>query len=284
MKTDNASIVHRWAQQKTPHGKTSNGNLSFEGPSLYSYRTEIARFIEGKVIYTRKRYSVTTSGKHQNKIPQAVSQYPTFTTMQDMTAFPAIWKACKPILLKEYRETLLQEVESLRKCVTNTHGILQDIRSSAFRLRELGDKRKVIAELCSTSLATHLVVKKYFKIDVSAKIEKARLSTERKEAVAREKEKEKLAEWRKGEKDYYHFSTTALRLNGDRIETTHGASISIPEAKMLYENLPNITPGLSVGEFTVRELTDTHIVIGCHTIPLEEIQAIAVVLGLKQAA
>lgn len=77
MAYDNGMCAHVWAQQSKPSGKSSNGNLNFEGPVLYSYSTPIGRFVEtvdGRraVLVTSQRYSITTSGKHMPALWRAI--------------------------------------------------------------------------------------------------------------------------------------------------------------------------------------------------------------------
>lgn len=75
MKTvfDNRQLAHVWAQQTQSIGHSNS--MSFEGPTLYSYRTPIARIyadtcpdrfnVQGRVVLvTSDRYSTTTSCKH----------------------------------------------------------------------------------------------------------------------------------------------------------------------------------------------------------------------------
>lgn len=66
---DNAQTIHVWAAQTQPSGRSHNGNLSFDGPTLYSYSTPIANIVPGAdgapvAIITSHTYSVTTTGKH----------------------------------------------------------------------------------------------------------------------------------------------------------------------------------------------------------------------------
>jgi hypothetical protein len=60
--------IHVWAQQSQPCGRNSKATVWFEGPSLYSYSTEIARFTTDRhgspvVLLSSQSYSVTTSGQ-----------------------------------------------------------------------------------------------------------------------------------------------------------------------------------------------------------------------------
>ena len=62
----NDMAVHVWAQQKQSDGRNSKGSITFEGPTLYSYRTPIATFAKGTrgrkaVLLSQERYSVTTA-------------------------------------------------------------------------------------------------------------------------------------------------------------------------------------------------------------------------------
>lgn len=70
MKTvfSNQMTIHIWAQQSQDHGRSGHGSLSFDGPTLKSYGTPIANFVEheGRMacLITTRTYSTTTSGKH----------------------------------------------------------------------------------------------------------------------------------------------------------------------------------------------------------------------------
>lgn len=77
MAYDNGMCAHVWAQQDKASGKTGNGNMSFEGATLYSYRTPIGRFVDtvdGRraVLVTSNNYSITTSGKHMPALWRAI--------------------------------------------------------------------------------------------------------------------------------------------------------------------------------------------------------------------
>lgn len=60
----NAFVRNAWGAQSQASARTPNGNLWFEGRTLYSYRTPIAKFHDGVALVTTQTYSVTTSGKH----------------------------------------------------------------------------------------------------------------------------------------------------------------------------------------------------------------------------
>ena len=58
----NKALIAAWASQTYPQGRNSGGSLSFVGPTLFSYREPIARFLPtGEVQMTTQKFSVTTS-------------------------------------------------------------------------------------------------------------------------------------------------------------------------------------------------------------------------------
>lgn len=65
----NDQVIHVWAAQSQDEARTGNGNLSFFGSVLASYRTPIANIVPGAdgqpvALVTTETFSVTTSGKH----------------------------------------------------------------------------------------------------------------------------------------------------------------------------------------------------------------------------
>lgn len=76
--SSHAELAHVWAGQKQENGRSSSGNMFFEGPSIYSYgrHFEIARWY-GKgpgavVLFNSASYSNSTC-KHQNHTARAIN-------------------------------------------------------------------------------------------------------------------------------------------------------------------------------------------------------------------
>lgn len=74
-------VIHVWAQDDKGRGRC--GNVSFEGRTLYSYATPIAKFVDNKHGYTAcllysGRYSISTSS-HQSAAASAARHHRTFT-------------------------------------------------------------------------------------------------------------------------------------------------------------------------------------------------------------
>src|SRR5687768_2307948 len=71
---NNSEVPHIWAQQSQPSGRNSNGNIYFEGATIYSYGRHFPMAtIEGNDVFlTKKTYSNSTA-KHLNKTWSAIS-------------------------------------------------------------------------------------------------------------------------------------------------------------------------------------------------------------------
>lgn len=80
MKTvfNNSMVSHVWAQQNQPRGRNAGSSMSFDGPTLYSYRTPIAYIPDGAqfglvALLTSETYSATTSSKHMPAARSAIA-------------------------------------------------------------------------------------------------------------------------------------------------------------------------------------------------------------------
>jgi hypothetical protein len=67
---DTGEIPHLWAHKVQAHARNAQGNLSFDGDTIYSYGSHfpIARHVSNKsgraaILFTTRSYSVTTSGQ-----------------------------------------------------------------------------------------------------------------------------------------------------------------------------------------------------------------------------
>lgn len=72
----NCRVAQEWvAQGKVPAGRSANGNFAFDGRTLYSYDEPVALLTQVRdlndrpvALVTSETFSVTTSGKHLNRI------------------------------------------------------------------------------------------------------------------------------------------------------------------------------------------------------------------------
>lgn len=74
----NLKVARAWAAQSKDRMRTSNGNMSFIGATLYSYNTPIANLIDAPngqrvALHWAHDYSVTTTGKHRDAMLKALN-------------------------------------------------------------------------------------------------------------------------------------------------------------------------------------------------------------------
>lgn len=80
---------------------------------------------------------------------------------------------------------------------------------------------------------------------------------------------------------YSYNAPTLLRISGDEIETSRGARVPIRHAKLAWQALKRReVPAERIGHYKATAIESDCLVIGCHRIPLVEIDRIAGELGL----
>ena len=111
------------------------------------------------------------------------------------------------------------------------------------------------------------------------------------DAERRQKSIEMAELWRKDQIiptpiPYFHWQAyhpLALRVKDDRVETSLGAQITVPTALKLWEHIKaklNVS-GLKLYNYTADSYDGQTLVVGCHKIPVSEIERIAGILGVK---
>jgi hypothetical protein len=89
------------------------------------------------------------------------------------------------------------------------------------------------------------------------------------------------------EKERLAHGHTALRVNGTEVESNRGARLPLGIAKRVFDRIKNqLDAGtdckfenMTAGPYELREISDGHLQIGCHYIPLSEVRLLAVSCG-----
>lgn len=123
MKTvfSNRQTAHVWAQQNQPTGRNASGSISFDGPTLYSYRTPIAYIPDGAqyglvALLTSETYSTTTSTKHMPAARSAVSGHRTWRVPR-----LAVDKASLRTNVDYLKRGYLEEIAQMMRCPAESH-------------------------------------------------------------------------------------------------------------------------------------------------------------------
>ena len=313
MSCNNSNVAHVWAQQNGSEARNGKNNFYTRGRSLYSYNTEIARFIDGRAVYTSHRYSATTTGKHLIHVPRALpDNVESYRTAYTMRTIPDSWEHAAPFLFWEMLTNIKTAIESMRRSrsyvadqavriVEQCHDAIRFYNNYIVNNPNGGAPRgfdyngaitiEDLQAMTSIAVDSATVYRERFGIDMSEKYAQARAHEERqnakrereraqweaRRAFEAKKQEEKIAEWRAGTYSGTLYGLPVmLRLNGAIVETSHGARVPLVAARLMYSALlhgENII-GKQIGDFTIRSVDSEKIVIGCHTIPMMEVHAI----------
>lgn len=296
---NNAELLHRWANQVKPHGKS--GNVFYEGPILYSYGHHFPlAVLTGKkapggreiVLVNSRKYSVTT-GSHKSQARHASSHMHHIYVPRPTEIHPANLE-----YLNEETETACEAIKGIRSYVDRHEAGARHCVEQAklYRRLFLGGRGHVVP-----------LPKDFAALLVKAREREARYNAaqavinERRRAAFEEQRKlnalaavEKIAAWRAGENVSLSWGLPCmLRLKGDdTVETSLRAEIPLDHAKRVYRLILGVmakgedweTNGhtIPVGVYKIDRISKNgELRAGCHTITFEEIDRFAAERGWK---
>lgn len=278
-------VAHAWAHQT---GKQRKGfNMFYEGRTIYSYghHFPIACILEtGVVLFTSKSYSMSTS-KHKTYTARAIGHLVTFTV-------PNVKATTPREHLENYKAYITTAKDDLDKAKRARKYKDYLINSAQHAVKEANDYAYTFAlDVPALSLEA---------LDANA-AELVRVANEQRELDARAYQREERArnkpmvrEWLLGANDgrYVRTPRPLCRVNGDKVETTWGASVPLDIAitafrmatrvrKAGIEWRPNGLNGLKVGDFALTSIGPTgNLIIGCHNIPYRFAKLAAYLAGI----
>lgn len=312
MAYDNAMVAHVWAQQEKETGRSGNGNFSFSGATLYSYSTPIARFVtapDGRrvTLVTSRHYSQTTSGKHMPAMWRAIdygagSFAPCFRVPDlsgDHAANLAYLSAEYADALAKYRRAL-SSIDFRAREAEKAHNAARDY-AETFALDVpantwAADDASVRAYHAERAARNNTPAKQAAR-DKAAQRRAER--AEREAALERAEKSERLEAWRSGEISHLRYDDirtdehggALLRIRGDTLETSQGASVPLDHAKRVFATVKRCRDAgtswrrngetIRVGHFQVDEIApDGNFRAGCHLINWPETERAARAAGV----
>jgi hypothetical protein len=302
----NDMCAHVFAQRTQDEGRTNNGNMFFCGDTIYSYghHFPMAHFFNDNVVLMNAdSYSVSTSG-HQSAVRMAIdNRYERIwldTAMMKRCIDAHQWannpdkptihvsdkKQIEKMVMDKMQAALnsaaKRRAEHLRNADINE--ALTELKNGIRVLELFGRKSARLNNALSTVQAdTNAVLEQYSE---AQKREAAKL---KKEAVKHVKE------WIAGDIDSipykYRNGTIHLRVNGDEIQTSHGARFPLEHGVKAFPMIKRCkdkaiswkTNGetIRLGHFRIDEIrTNGTVKAGCHTVPYESIERVARQLNL----
>ena len=226
----------------------------------------MGQFIDKETILINdKGYSVTTA-KHINSLSGATSHKRQFFKTRCELEF--VHPTIKDYLQKLPRATknkgyYLREIFSLYKSF-NEYLEYTKTKTKISKLKEYKELKKIVTRLETDKEKILLEV---------AEQNKKRYQRQQ------EKQKEQIQEFRTYKRNYlYNLPQSLLRLSLDKtnVETSKGVKIEVKKSKVLYKLIEagKDIKGFKLDYYTVIGIKDNILKIGCHNIPLKEVETI----------
>lgn len=278
-KFTNTEIVHIFANQTQEIGDASN--LFFRGNKIYSYGYHylLGEFIDAKtIVINDSPYSNSTS-KHctllWRAIPDGIKIH--WTSNVDLQrATNRIKRDFDALVASKtkgayYKREILSTWEKLNEFIKyrKDKNTPKDIRYKEIKniVKQVTQEGNKFTEMINQQ-------KEVFKKRQKAQIKKAM-----------ELEKENLQKFLAYETNYLYnnySNLVYLRIDKDNkhIETSKGVTITRGEAIILYKKILSNEPiqGGKISHYTINGIKDNNLIVGCHTIPLNEINRIGQIL------
>lgn len=311
----NSMCAHTWAQQSQPHGRSNS--MRFDGDTLYSYRTAIARIVGGMdiALVTSEKYSITTSCKHMPWVHRALPQSMEQFTVPIVTARSVSeHKKNLDYLIAEYGK-VRDSIRRARDCEHDNYRY-DWLADKADRVTQYGLRFELDYTPCDAKADAAELRKFRRERDarlntpaMAAKREHARnmRETYRANAAARKAEKiekeraEAITKFRNQERDsmYIHglgYALCRISRDGRMVETSQGAHVEVQDARRAltligslmraggWESTSDGAGRIAVGQFELRQVTaDGRVTIGCHRFECAELAALASLLHMPEA-
>ena len=299
MKTrfNNSELTHVWANQTQTHGKGSN--MFFEYGTIYSYgyHFKLAQFVQNKqnercVLINLRSYSNSTS-KHQSlvwrSIPQNVPFFKVVSFFNDINAATAAHK--------ENLTHYINEAEKLQGLTIRANklkmGYLSQLKNqignftqycSFFDLDNLEQFNPILGQGITIKERYERLTAWLRTYENSEELknwqDKQEEKTRKAFEVAKEKAKEQIEAFRqfKISSIYANLGHYLLRFNKESqmIETSGGVKMPKPLFISAYKRLirNELEQGQHIGSYTFNGVIGEIVSVGCHKIPMTEIQNI----------
>ena len=272
---NNSQVAHIWANQSRKEAIGSH--FYFAGDTVWSYSTPIARLYRGAVLLVRNQYSNSTA-RHKSEVSSAASHLPIFAVVNPEN------DPCK------------SDVEAYK----------DDVKAAKERLAKARNKHDALFMLQNTVATGNAFCERFgfntrfsmpSEIELAAlreQIAKDKIKRAKREAAREARElaaaSEAIAEWRDGKIDRFSYSLpVCLRVNGESLETSKGASVPLSEAKRAFRFCMAVREKgwhrngqrFPVGEFQLDAVNSQGVVAGCHRIAWPEIESFAKSQGWK---
>jgi hypothetical protein len=264
------NVAHLFANQLQSEARTQTNNFYFYDKNIYSYGHHfcIAKFVDANtLLFTERSYSNTTA-KHINHVRHATSHIKKIYCANPIGSHD-----------ENFNYWLNQAEQSIEK--------LKNARKPEIYLFELQNIKYKVNEYAQYfGISTPITLENALKITEKAEIleyletkqKTIEAEKKRKEAEAKKLHKTQLKKWKNHEiySLYQRDGFDYLRKDSENFQTSQGVKIPLAVGLRLYNSIVNktIKAGDKFLDYTINEVNDKLIKIGCHTITLKEINTI----------
>lgn len=291
----NSELTHVWANQSQTHGKGSNMFFEYDSIYSYGYHFKIAKHMTNHngqkcVLFNDKSYSNTTS-KHQSLVWRSIPANVHFFKVK--TIFENIETATNAHL--ENLNNYLEYAEQAKSKAITAHKLKNGFIEQAKISIGVFENYKSFFSLEGLVFQYQTINKRYS--DILEWLIDYQNSKEFKEWQIKQEENKKKAEQKAIEKAkesieafrqfkissiYANLGHYLLRYNKEtqNIETSGGVKMNALIFLKAYNRLINneLIKGQHVGDFTYNGIENEIVSVGCHKIPMTEIQNVVSLL------
>jgi hypothetical protein len=286
-----SELAHIFAAESQAAGRTPSGNCYFEGRQMWSYGSHYLMAVihggtAGKAaacLIRSDSYSVTT-GKQISDVCSAFHGRSPYFRVPDVNNPKAAdnilhlsGKVADAVteLINSRDGNSYNGVSRIVEAAKEFNSYCQifGIRDSIELPEDFLQEMRQLNDVKLTAAAARREYQKAHQPEIEAAREAA---AAKRLADATAKAAEQLTAWRQGAAVSYPYNTYSrdsgdeLRIRGEVVETSRGATVPLTEAKRLVEAIRrgDDVEGASIGPYTVSRLETDAIVIGCHRILL----------------
>lgn len=285
-------LAHYWANNDCEgSGRTYDGRVFFNHDKIYSYGYHfcIAQKVRDKkgnvvfVAFNSKTYSNTTT-KHQSAVRRAL--------FQDVLAIPNAYpydnresfaehcaQSAKNALVSQGRarknKETYQSLASGQIAIWHTYCLL---------MKQAGKKVCKLTKAQKLVLGTENVDLEAVREAEEKAIKKAVADKKKRAKLLHEQELKILADWKAGKREELPYLQTiyetVLRINGENVETSRNAAVTVQSAKTLWKMIEDgrDVKGHTIDGYTVISMNGV-LKVGCHVIDKSEVERIGGELG-----
>lgn len=282
--SNSQELIHVYANRALDNGRCSN--MTIENTNkLFSYNTIIAQWHNNTLIINTTSYSNTTS-KQQGRLRYSANHINTIYVNHIGYSSQELKPSIE--LQKNYEAEALRLFDKASRARSRK----DDYIHQAFnQLKEYQTFSALFGEKYTIKNEAELIAREKKK---QAKALKARKEADKARAIAEAeriaKQAENLILWRNGNDIRDYFSVMALRIKDNTIQTSHGANIPIEHAikaypllKKLHDSKKDVdltSHSIKFGHYEMKAFANDCLIVGCHTIPFNEVSNIAKQLEL----